>query len=92
MTDQEVIRKILASKKRFPCRLDNIEGDICKEYFVLDTEHIQNQHHWKELQFRYHGRIDNEEYLLLEEYMFRDNETILDIKRAIGKNYYLSRE
>ncbi len=45
----------------------------------------------KSIRYKYRKKIAGTDYLLLEEYLFREGDTILDIKHAIAVNYYLNR-
>lgn len=89
MIDPEV-SQILAGKTNFPCRLNRWEGEIIKQQMQLLEDMVKSEEH-KSIKRRYIGNICDHEYILLEEYQFREGETVLDIKRAIGVNYYLNR-
>ena len=86
------IANIIDSCPKFPCHISEIKAKTLKYYFKLDEEDIQRQQDQKALLYKYFYQYDNEQYMLLEEFLFRDNETFLDIKRAIGKNYYLYKQ
>jgi len=89
MNDPKILSEILKTKKKFPCLIDNKEAEILKDFFHLDQKKINQQSQVKELHIFYHFVIAKKKYTLLEEYLFRDNETILELNRAIGKNFYL---
>ena len=79
------LSEILASK--LPRKLSIAEGEFLKKEFIfIEKKSTENS---KELYFRYIKEIQNTKYILTEEYLFRDNETIIDLKRAIAKNFYL---
>ena len=75
----------------FPCKLNRFEGKILKQHFILDENSIHKQEDKKDISYRYFKEINGYKYTLLEEYLFRDREIVLDIKRAIGVNYYLNK-
>ncbi|HCX73774.1 MAG TPA: hypothetical protein DHM37_08655 [Candidatus Cloacimonas sp.] len=81
--------QIIDSCPKFPYRISSEQADLLKRDFVLDVEQIQRQNNPKTLLYKYFYQYNSENYMLLEEFLFRDNETLLDIKRAIGRNYYL---
>lgn len=83
--------QIIKECTKFPCRIAKFKAEILKQDFVLDENEIQQQNNPKTLLYKYFYQHCQEKFVLLEEFMFRDNETFLDIKRAIGKNYYLYR-
>ncbi len=78
-------------KGKFPCKLNKFEGEILKQQFILDENSVHQQKDKKDITYKYSLEIEGVKYTLIEEYLFRDRETILDIKRAIGVNYYLNR-
>lgn len=82
------LKTILAGKNLR--KLPNIEGEFLKTNFEFSSQKIVENS--KELYFKYQKEFDGNLYILTEEYLFRDNESLLDIKRAIGRNYYLKRE
>jgi hypothetical protein len=81
------LKEILEAK--LPRRLKSEEGDFLKIYFQQITSHCDENS--KEIYFKYSYDWQNNSYILTEEYLFRDKETVLDIKRAITKNYYLKK-
>ena len=84
--------EILKSKKSFPCKITNHEGKQLKNYFDLDINSINQQKAKNTIIYKYIKKIENSQYVLIEEYLFREGEIFLDIKRAITTNYYLNRE
>lgn len=85
LINMENIESILTRK--FPCKLKIEEGKFLKKIF----EQISMRRHEnsKELYYKYIYTWKDHDFVLTEEYLFRDNETVLDIKRSIGQNYYL---
>jgi len=84
--------QIIKDCTKFPCRISEFKAEILKKDFELDENQIQKQKDQKNLLYKYFYQYCNEQYMLLEEFLFRDNETFLDIKRAMGKNYYLYKQ
>ncbi len=85
---------IISNKDHFPCILKKIEGQILKKFFKIDEEFIKNRserNHVDDLEFRYIYNENGEIFILIEEYLFKENEPILNIENAIGVNYYLNR-
>jgi len=87
----ESVLNIIKMKGKFPCKLNKFEGEILKQQFILDENSVHQQKDKKDITYKYSLEIEGVKYTLIEEYLFRDRETILDIKRAIGVNYYLNR-
>lgn len=88
MIDQQLQLKIILEAK-LPRRLKSEEGDYLKSFFQQIASHCDESS--KEIYFKYSYDYQEQSYILTEEYLFRDKETVLDIKRAITKNYYLKR-
>ena len=85
--------EILKRIKNFPCKISRTDGEIIKNNFELQPVRKDNDKRNKTvLEFRYFKEINGVKYTLLEEYLFRDRETFLDLKRAVGKNFYLNKE
>lgn len=84
--------EILDSKKKFPCKINKKEGKILTENFERDKTFHDDHNDKKDIEFRYFKKNHNAEYVLIEEYMFRDNETYFELNRAIDINYYLSKK
>jgi len=79
------IDKILNMK--LPAKIDkDLATKIKEKATLLKTHRDENA---KELYFQYSFDYKGKNFILTEEYLFRENESILDIKRAIMKNYYL---
>lgn len=81
--------EIIDSCPKFPCRLTKFQANILKRDFILNENEIQKQPDQKTLLYKYYYTYNTKQYMLLEEFLFRDNETVIDINRAIGRNYYL---
>lgn len=77
---------------KFPLKIAKEEGELLKEYFEFEKKLLNEQNDVKNLQYRYTKEIDGEMYILLEEFMFRDGDADLDIRRSIGCNYYLNKK
>lgn len=87
----ELWQKILSEIDDFPTKLNKHNGEILQKNFTYITNESDNEKFSKSIKYKYVRKIDNNEYILIVEYLFRDNEVILDIQRAIGKNYYINR-
>lgn len=74
---------------KLPRKLSETEGILLKQYFEQISSHQDKNA--KELYFKYTYEVDSENYILTEEYLFRDYETVLDIRRAIARNYYIKK-
>ena len=88
----ESVLNIIKAKEKFPCKLNKFEGETLKQHFILDENSINKQEDKKDISYKYYQEIEGVKYILIEEYMFRVRETVLDIKRAIGVNYYLNKD
>jgi hypothetical protein len=88
------ITEIILKKDHFPCVLKKTEGQILKKYFKADETFIKNRcnrNHIDDLEFRYIYKEDEDVFILIEEYLFKENEAILNLENAIGVNYYLNK-
>lgn len=86
---------ILIRKTIFPCRLDKSEGETLKKFFHLDEGFLASRKergHLDDLEFKYIYEEEGIKYILLEEYLFKENTLVLDINAAIGVNYYLNKK
>ncbi len=81
---------ILASYSSFPVKLSKEEGLILKRAFTLQKENEPQEAFSKSIRHKYVLNSAGRRYILIVEYLFRDNEFILDLKRSIGANYYLN--
>lgn len=91
MADQE-ISKIVSAIEKFPSKITSRDGRILKQSFEQIELFKTNCENTKSLRFKYRKIINDEEYLLMEEYLFNERETILELKHAITVNYYLNRK
>lgn len=82
---------IVREKERFPCKLSTDEGELLKEFFDFDKKVLNEQNDVKDLKYRYKKEIDGDTYIMIEEFMFRDGEAELDVRKSLGSNYYLNR-
>ncbi len=75
-------------KDHFPIKIENKIGEkLKKEFISLNTYEIGV----KEGKKRYKLKYKNNIYVLLEEYLFDEEDFFIDYKKVIGKNFYLSR-
>ncbi len=80
---------IIASKRNFPCVLNKEEGEIIKKEFHSLNSYIDKQKDLKDIELKYTKSINGSTYVLIEEFMFREKESVLDINEILGVNYYL---
>jgi len=88
------VMDIIIKKNFFPCKLQKQEGETLKKFFKLDEKFLlsrQEREHLDDLEFKYTFEEEGVKYILLEEYLFKENSPVLDIHSAIGVNYYLNR-
>lgn len=76
--------------KKFPCKLSKADGVILKKQFELDKKSLNNPKDKTNIEYIYYKEYNKKKYILVEEYMFRDGETVLEIERSIDVNYYLN--
>ena len=85
---------ILMKKEHFPCKLDKRDGELLKKLFEKDikfaTESI-NRKKVNDLEFRYLYEEAGIKYILLEEYTFKEGETILSLENSVGVDYYFNK-
>jgi len=89
------IMDIIIKKDFFPCKLQKQEGEALKKIFKLDEKFLlsrKEREHLDDLEFKYTFEEDGIRYVLLEEYLFKENSPVLDIHSAIGVNYYLNKK
>lgn len=84
----EILKQIIA-KDIFPIHIDNKNGEELKQIFESE-EILENS--IKEAKKRYFFNYEAYKYVLLEEFLFDEEDGNLDYKRIIGKNFYLSRK
>jgi len=86
---------VIVSKSHFPCKIELVEGIILKKFFTVDekfNEERRGKIQVQELEYRYTFiSEENIKYYLLEEYLFKENETIFTVENSVGVNYYLDR-
>ncbi|WP_319370897.1 hypothetical protein [uncultured Ilyobacter sp.] len=88
------ITDIILKKDHFPCLLKKTEGQTLKKFFDIDEVFIKNRcnrNHVDDLEFRYIYKDEQNIFVLIEEYLFKENEAILTIENSIGVNYYLNK-
>lgn len=89
------IMDIIIRKEFFPCKIQKQEGETLKKFFKIDEKFLlsrQEREHLDDLEFKYTYEEEGIKYILLEEYLFKENTTVLDIHTAIGVNYYLNKK
>lgn len=88
------IMDIILKKDHFPCLLKKTEGQTLKKIFKIDEVFIsnrKNRNHVDDLEFRYIYKDEHNIFILIEEYLFKENEAVLNIENSIGVNYYLNK-
>ncbi|WP_319205256.1 hypothetical protein [uncultured Ilyobacter sp.] len=88
------ITDIILKKDHFPCLLKKTEGQTLKKFFEIDELFIKSRgsrDHIDDLEFRYIYKDDQSIFILIEEYLFKENEAVLNIENSIGVNYYLNK-
>lgn len=87
------IEEIIKSEDRFPRKITRDEGEYLKKKFDLlpDSPRKNQIPGNKSIEYIYKYHLQKHDYFLIEEYLFRDREFFLEIKRAIGKNFYLTK-
>ncbi len=88
---EKAVLDVVLNSQKFPRMLSKKEGISLKKYFELDTDFGGGYKGSGDLEFRYYYSKGEDRYVLIEEYLFKENELILDISRAIGVNYYLNK-
>ena len=84
----EILKTIIV-KDLFPIHIDNKSGEELKKIFESE-ETLENN--IKEVKKRYFLNYEDFKYILLEEFLFDEEDGNFDYKRIIGKNFYLSRK
>lgn len=79
-----MIEEIL-SREKFPCHLKEKEGEELKKIF---TEKIVERSHNKYYLYERNGY----KYTLLEELLFDEKDSFLELNKIIGRNFLLNRE
>lgn len=92
MDIKEDVKKIIFSRDNFPRMIKKEEGELLKNYFDLDENFRGRSEEKTNLERRYIRIIGENKYSLLEEFLFRENEAAIEMNKAIGVNYYLSRK
>lgn len=86
--------EILIEKKSFPCKLKKKDGELLKKFFKKDINFGINSINTKkinDLEFRYIYEEEGIKYILLEEYIFKEEETFLSLENSIGVEYYFNK-
>ncbi len=87
-----ILENILYQIKKFPKKLDKHLGELIKEQLSDITPERTVNKSAKTIMYKYRFKLDKISYLFVVEYIFKEYETFLDLKRAIGINYYLYKE
>ncbi len=88
---EKAVLDVILKNQNFPRMLSKNDGASLKKYFELDMDFSGGNKGSGDLEFRYYYSQGEDRYVLIEEYLFRENEMVLDISRAIGVNYYLNK-
>jgi hypothetical protein len=86
--------EILTNKKTFPTKLTKREGENLKNFFKKDESFQKKSVDRKkvnDLEFRYIYQEDGVTYILLEEFIFKEGETLLTLENSIGVDYYFNK-
>ncbi|MBZ4682876.1 MAG: hypothetical protein PWP46_331 [Fusobacteriaceae bacterium] len=83
--------EILNSINNFPKKIDKKIGEKLKRDFILDNS-FSNKNSVKNLERRYYFNNNNEKYILIEEFLFKENESEITIENAIDINYYINKK
>ncbi len=73
---------------KFPIKIDNKIGEELKKEFINLEKYELGV---KEGKKRYELEYKNNKYILLEEYLYDEEDFFVDYKKIIGKNYYLDK-
>ena len=86
--------EILINKENFPTKLSKREGEKLKSFFKKDESFQKKSTERKkvnDLEFRYIYQEDGITYILLEELLFKEGETLLTLENSIGVDYYFNK-
>ena len=87
-----LIKDLINKIKNFPSKTDLPIGELLKEHLVkIEPIRILNKSA-KTIMYKYFFDIENQHYILIEEYLFKERETSFNLHRAIGKNFYLYKD
>ena len=84
-----IVKNIINDIKKFPSKLDSHLGELLKENLSEEKAVRTVDKNAKTIMYRYPIEIDDKKYIFTVEYIFKEYETFLDLKRAIGINYYI---
>ena len=88
---EKAVLDILMKSDKFPRMLSKNEGSSLKKYFEVDETFKSEFKGSGDMEFRYYYSGNGDRYVLIEEYLFRENEPVFEISRAVGVNYYLNK-
>ncbi len=81
--------EIIKKHEIFPCKMSRSEGEILAEVFEFAKSSLNNQEESRTIEYFYKYEIEGEKYVLVEEFLFMDQDEAIDITKAIDKNYFL---
>lgn len=81
----EIIKKC----GKFPCKLSKNDGETLAEIFEFAKNSLNNQEESRTIEYFYKYNVEGNRYILIEEFLFMDQDEAIDISKAIDKNYYL---
>lgn len=88
----DFVMNLLSKYQEFPVILNKRDGEELKKRFLPEKAKYDSKIEKCSFKHRYFYDADRFRYVLLEEYLFSENHKILDLKKAIGINYYLSKK
>ena len=87
-----ILDNIVSKISKFPSKLDSHLGELLKDELKnIDPSRTVNKNS-KTIMYRYPFQLNDTKYLFIVEYIFKERETFLELKRAIGINYYLYKD
>ena len=86
------IKNLINKIKEFPSKIDTIIGELLKENLVeVESVRVLNKSA-KTIMYKYFFKLEEINYILIEEYLFKERETNFDLRRAVGKNFYIYKD
>ena len=86
------IANLIAKIKDFPAKIDTVIGDLIKENLKdMKSVRVLNKSA-KTIMYKYFFELKKQNYILIEEYLFKERETNFDLRRAVGKNFYIYKD
>jgi hypothetical protein len=81
--------EIIKKHEKLPCKMSRSEGEILAEVFEFAKSSLNNQEESRTIEYFYKYEIEGEKYVLIEEFLFKEQDEAIDISKAIDKNYFL---